>query len=402
MRAFGFGAENAARRRRGGPTLPALPLPIGSALNGSANTALKAALARVTNGAGRAKFYIAGDSVSFGQGAGTTADAFRLTGARANRWPAALAAELTGIGYPALDNAFVGDGAIGTVTGGAVDFSAYDPRVSHGTWSATADQRFAGGSCWVNQAGSIMRLTAAGVDTFEIVYLNFATATFGTDVDGANPVSGPASGAISTNGGAFGFTRITLTGASASGSHYGEFGATGGTGASAIALASMTAYASAAKAIDIKVGAACGATSAQLATTNHDGGHWSDLDYLAFEAPDLTIILCGINDMNAAVGASAFAANLHTIIARAKLSGDVLLCFPYAVQSIPDATYQAYNAAAKAQAVSDGVAFMSFYEYFGAYTSALGARTADGTHPLAAMAAEIGRVARRCIQAMAA
>lgn len=397
MRPFGFGAEIAARRRRGGSPPPALPLPLGFALNGSTNAALKAALARVSAGAGRAKIYVDGDSLSVGQGAGTTADGYRLTGARANRWPAALAAELTGVGYPALDNAFVGDGAIGAVTGGGMDYGGYDPRIGHGTWSATADQRLAGGSYWANQTGSIMRLTTAGVDTFEIVYLNLAAATFGTDVDGANPVSGPASGAITTNGGAFGFTRVTLTGASASGSHFAEFGATGGS----IGLVSMTAYAGATKAIDIRVGAGCGATSTQLATTNHDGGHWSNLDYLAFEAPDLTIVLCGINDMNGSVGASTFAANLHTIIARAKLSGDVLLCFPHANQSLSDATYQAYNAAAKAQAVSDGVAFMSFYEYFGAYNSALGARTADGTHPLAAMAAEIGQVARRCIQAMA-
>lgn len=70
MIALGLGI---GRRRKLGTAVPLFPSPPnGFALNGSANVALKAMLARVRGGQGRGRIVFKGDSTTAGAGSGTS------------------------------------------------------------------------------------------------------------------------------------------------------------------------------------------------------------------------------------------------------------------------------------------------------------------------------------------
>ena len=155
------------------PTPTPVPAPTiaGFARNGSGNAAVSAMLARVRGGTGRGKIVMKGDSTTVGQGGGTTADPYRLTGARANRPAAVLAAGMTAAGIPAVDGSVVADNGLGAFA--TVPLPAYDPRIDLGSpaWTFVADQSFAGAALMQNSAGGIASFTPAGpVDRFELVY----------------------------------------------------------------------------------------------------------------------------------------------------------------------------------------------------------------------------------------
>ena len=213
LRAVGLLVPAAAATTAATPA-PTSP-PTGLALNGSANSTLKAMLARVKAGSGRGRLSLVGDSTSVADGAG--AGGARIAGARANRPSAVLAALLTGAGYPALDNSLYS----ANVQPSGLTLPAYDPRIALGSWqefnpaSNAVFGDFAGGGFLGAGTGDPLTVTLANVDTFEVQVYNTGTFTLTFRINGAAPASGPASQSFTPTTGT---TRVILKAASV-GSH---------------------------------------------------------------------------------------------------------------------------------------------------------------------------------------
>lgn len=410
---FGFGFSTRRRPGTGSatPPTPAFVPPTGYQANGAGNAALKAMIARVKAGTGRGRIVWKGDSTTVGQGGGTTADAYGLTNARANRPPAVLASLLSAAGIAAFDNGVTGNNGLDQA-GGGPSLPVFDPRVSLGSpaWQLAGGLDFAGGNFLTNQAGAFTFTPTTDVDRFEVDVYNSNAFTLAFLVDGAAPATVSVVRTSGTNAGTVagstltipapgsGFTRVGIA-AAATGSHTVSFTST--SAATAGAVRGVVAYASDTPAIDMVVHAACGAAASHQAAS---GGGWSNNDALAFDAPDLTIINCGLNDMAGGRSTAAYAADLQTMITTAKLSGDVLLMVPHpAAPSVaPLATQAAFNTAARNVAASNGVALFSLFDHYGgAFDTAFAARMFDGiVHPAAQAYAEFAALDKAVLQAM--
>ncbi|GGB18914.1 hypothetical protein GCM10011380_05590 [Sphingomonas metalli] len=366
------------------------PLP-GFAANGATNAALRAAVARVRAGTGRGRIVWKGDSVTVGQGAGTSADPHYLTGARAKRIPAVLATLLSQGGTRTLDGAVVADHAIAKLTGLSV--AAYDPRIVFPAdgWRVIDAPALAGGGFWAPHSSGWQFTPEGNVDSFEVVVYQSNDETYGFAIDGKPPAGGAATLVTKADSG---FVRHVLKAAD-SGSH--TLTITGAQGHGA--LRSVAAYAAGAAALDMSVHAALGARTAQQAAT---GSGWSNREALVFDAPDLTIVMLGLNDMAAAVAATDYATGLASIVEAAKASGDVLLVFPPPAAGDYNRNVVAMRDAAAGVAAKAGIAFFSLYDYYGPFSSTLAARMADGeVHPRAEFAAEIAGLLRDALRRMA-
>jgi hypothetical protein len=402
MGGFGFGVGR--HRRKAAPAGAVGTSITGFALNGSSNAILKAAVARVKANTGRGRIVFKGDSTTVGQGGGSGAP-YNLAGARANRIPAVLSSLLSTAGIATLDNSMVGDNGM---TQAGFGLGAYDTRASPGAWSYENGQGFAGGNFLTNRAGAFSFAPATNVDTFEVDIYNSNVFNLSLSIDGVAPSSvivaktsgSPAAivtgSSISIPGAGSGFSRIVVTAAN-TGAH--SLAMTSSTGFADGAIRSISAYASATRALDILVHAALGATAVNQAAI---GNGWSNNDALAFDAPDLTIINCGLNEMGSGGSSSAYSAALQTMIATARLSGDVLLMFPHPSGSPYNNNVATFRNIASGLAVSNSIAFISLYDYFGGtFTPALQARMADGiVHGTAEFYAEVGDVLKQCILAM--
>lgn len=367
----------------------------GFAMNGAANTVLRAAVDRVRAGTGRGRIVWKGDSITVGQGAGTGADPFYLTGARARRIPAMLAASLSAGGTPTLDAGFVADHAIHSATGRDL-LAAFDPRIGFvetpgASWNVQPAAGLAGGGYWQPGSNRLTFTPETDVDTFEIVAFRSNSETYRIAIDDAPPVSGAAS--LSTTAGG-GFVRH-LVKAAASGRHRLALWADGVMGA----FRSVIAYREGAAGFDMIVHAALGSQSGNQAAS---GSGWSNMEALAFDAPDLTIVLLGLNDMNVGTPTADYARNLKTIVDGARASGDVLLVFPPPAAGNYNRDVALYRDAAAGVAAIAGVAFLSLYDYYGPFSTVIAARMADGlVHPDAAFAADIAGVIGQALRRMA-
>ncbi|WP_375396520.1 SGNH/GDSL hydrolase family protein [uncultured Sphingomonas sp.] len=405
MPGFGLGIASAARRRYRFQMVIADPIvpPVGFVRNGATNPALKAMLARVAGGTGRGRIVFKGDSTS--AGAGGSDLAADNTGARPFRPAAALAGQLSTGGIPALDNGFVGDN--GMTKEGGCGLPAYDGRVVLANWNVYPDYSFAGGALLGSNSGALTFTATTSVDTFEMVLFNLSSpAVMTVLIDGAAPASIVRSGGMTGSANTLvagtsgvGFCKAIVTAASA-GTH--TISLTSNTTDRPI-LRSIIAYDSAVRAIDMLVHAVNGAKSADQGYTSSPDLFYNN-DALGYDAPDLTVINLGLNDGSQGVSASAYSSNLQAIVAKAKLSGDVLLVSPHPASSSFSAfaMQTGLRDAAAALAVANGIAYMDLYSYFVSF-AAVQSRLADGfVHPRGEMYAEIGQVYRRCIQAMAA
>ncbi|MGV0964181.1 MAG: SGNH/GDSL hydrolase family protein [Polynucleobacter sp.] len=396
--------------------------PTGFAMNGATNATLKAMLARVAGGTGRGRVVFAGDSAFVGVGANVTADgttssvAAQCAGARPYGPSAVLAAELTALGYPALDNARVADGSLVNASVALTDF---DPRVALGSpaWTVLTNQLlFAGGSLIQPNTGAFAFTATTAVDSFEAVfYRDNGGGVFTVTVDDA------AVAVTASNGGAVSGAGSNVVTVPASGNGFCKV--TGAVGSAATRTLKITgantngflcyvrAWNSAVPAIDLINNAGQGLTSAQQAAA---GSGYKALDALGFDAPDLTIVKLGLNDAAQGVSAASYVANLRAIITKARLTGDVLLVTPHFANPSFAATANqtalrdaaAALAAASGTAADGGAALGCAYfdeqAYFGAW-STIAARTADGlVHPNRGMYAEEAQALRRCIQVMSA
>lgn len=372
------------------------PTPIaGFYANGASNSLIKAAVARVKAGTGRAKILSKSNSTGTGQGAGTGAN--KLVGARMKRPTALIAAALTQAGLPALDVGVVADNGVDGGANSAAALPDYDPRVTINTWSRQFNQTFAGGGYLVigDTGGEPFKIEFAdAADTFEVVHYSTGNAAYNISLDGAT-IQGGNSG--STNG--FGKTTQVLGAAAA-----------GRTGllntvapADTLALCSFRAWNSKVPAIDFVVDASCGATATQqLGTSNDFQDGWSPDAHLRYEAPDLTMIEVGINDLAQGIANATTIAAIQQGITSAKLSGDVLLIVPHGFNTATasDANQQALNTAIKNLAAQNSVSCLSLYEHFGPFSSTQSKLVDDGIHPTADFYAEIAAVEQQTLQLM--
>ncbi|WP_375401964.1 SGNH/GDSL hydrolase family protein [uncultured Sphingomonas sp.] len=405
MGRLGLGLGAGLGRRRGllGAVATISPTPpFGFAANGSENPVLRAMLARVRSGAGRGRIVFKGDSTTAGAGGGRADSPVHLADARPARTSAVLAALLTTDGYPTLDGSVVGDNGCA----GYVSLPDYDRRVTLGSpdpWTIDGGQAFAGGNYLLGRNSAFDFTPDTAVDTFEIV-VYAVPAAYRIAIDGAAPASLTASagvnvaGGVATATGAGGFHRIVARAADA-GTHTLRLTEAGGG-----VVRSVTAYDGTAAAIDLLNHASSGASSGDQASTGNDGAGWYNNQALGYDAPDLTIVNLGLNDIGAALPPATYRANLRRAVATAKLSGDVLLVFPHPAGEQFAVNAAAYRDTAAALAVDEGVAFLSLFDHYGgAFTPALRARMRDGlVHGDPAFYAEIAELYRRSIRVMAA
>lgn len=405
-----FSDAMAARRVSAFQAMAAAAL-TGFALNGSTNTALKAMLARKTG-----RIVYKGDSTGAGIGASITTggvsntNAAQFADSRPYRPTAILAGLISGAGIPTLDNGFVGDAA-GRLFG-PISVTSYDTRVSFpgSAWTAAGAvaeggltaQSFAGASYFNGAgAGPLVFTPTTSVNTFELVVYNTG-GTYTILIDGVAPATVTAPGctvagnAVTPPNTSTGFSKITVTAATPA------IRALRVTPTGTPLLRSIIGYDTTSPAINILCHASAGANSNDTAAADKS---WANLDALGYDAPDFTIIKIGLNDSNAGVSTATYAANLQKLIAKAKLSGDVLVLWANSANPstfLSEALQDSYRDTAKAAAATAGVAFGDHRAAFGNW-AVVGSRSADNTvHPNRAFYADIEAYDWLCIQAMVA
>jgi lysophospholipase L1-like esterase len=108
-------------------------------------------------------------------------------------------------------------------------------------------------------------------------------------------------------------------------------------------------------------------------------------------APDLTVIMLGINDAQQGIAPATYQANIQALISAAKASGDVVIMSmvpsdPTLASTVTNE--KLYAATLPALASSNGAPFLDMYNRFGAFASPLMANT---LHPNAAGYADMAR-----------
>ncbi|RYF03713.1 MAG: hypothetical protein EOO77_30645, partial [Oxalobacteraceae bacterium] len=312
---------------------------------------------------------------------------YGLTGARANRPPAVVAAALSAAGIACLDNGFVGDNGVQAANNFAL--SSYDSRFTLGEGHISAQyHNFAGGSFLAVGYPSTHFKPVGSYD--RAVLTVYRSGNWGIDFTANDMDNGPKFGTSHLDVTPVGGFLAATFGLNSPG----EFEGAMAGDATKTAVRSLYVYNSAVPAIDTLVHAACGANSSDQAASSAGTStqNWSNLEALKFDAPDLTIINLGLNNMNGNNPVANYRTDLQAIITAAKISGDVLLLFPHPAGGNYNQNVAGYHAAAKQLAADNGVAFFSLYEYLGgAFTTSLGNRMFDGiVHPNAELYAEIG------------
>lgn len=267
-------------------------------------------LAGVLAKTGRAKILCVGDSTTAGLGAGSGGTT-NSTGARQNSYPDFLGARLNALGIPTTLGSF---GGYGNDTGNA----AYDARVSYGAGWSSSGSTIGGGLIANSSTTNPISFTPAETfDTIDLYFLSFTNnGTFTVNVDG-----GAAAATINSGASNVGYTKQTVT--VARGTHTINI-ARNGTGG-IVYLLLVDTYDSTKPAVSIINVGKSGSTSNSWVDTSLA---WSTLTMIGNLAPDLTILDLGINDAIQSVALATYTANMQTVIAKAKLTGDVIAKLP--------------------------------------------------------------------------
>lgn len=324
--------------------------------------------ASVRSGASRARILCIGDSVTFGEGAGTPD---KFTGARPLSYPAQLAVKLAAAGLPAINESFFAGFGGGTTT--AATMLSYDARIVAGAgWSAGLTPVTAGGGHWVNNSDltTLSFTPTIPVDRFAVYY--FTEPTFGEftiDVNGGSttPLSQNSTKSLA---------NVTLT--AVLGTNTVNIRRVSGT----VRIAGVIAWNSAAAAVDVINLGWSGSTAVSWNSTIDP---WSPLNAIQTLAPDLTIIKLGINDWTNSVTLANFRAGLNALIARARLTGDVMLCSPNQTGGAALTTAQdTYIDVLRDVVDSANVRMSDGYVFHGTYAALNGAgKMFDTLHPKA-------------------
>ena len=372
------------------PAVPAGP-PVGFHANGASNTALKAMISDVKAGTRRGTIVWKGDSTSVETGAGT--GSLGTDGAYAKGLKPTLATLLTASGLPTLNKAVVGDASLQEA---GVSYTAYDPRVVRNAWDILPSKLFAGGGIWQDSGASAFTLTETGVNSFEFVAYDTGNGgiTYSFLIDGAAPTVGPA---ILVSGGFGGFVKATV-GVATVGTHTLSITCN----SRSAGFRSIKPFNSTVKGVDILCHASGGARSFEQASA---GAGFQNLDAITYDAPDLAIINCVLNDVASGVSTADCVASNAAMVNAARLTGSPLLIFPQPA-GMQFEGLAPYNTALKAWAAANGVPFFSFWEYYGSpatLSPTFASRLYDGlVHPKEELYVEMAGVLKRVIDAMAA
>lgn len=321
-------------------------------------------LSNVFNGAGDARILFIGDSTTWG-----AYSAAYPANATSSGWPA-LMSRMMPASLPA-SNATATPQAAGTT----------DSRVTL-AGAFTQSNLAAGFAHWcytVNGAGTLVFTPRDGV-----IYDSFTIYTQGGQ--GGGTISATATGGTTTNivqPYSNNVVKTTVTAGSAGTSNAVTLSWVSGTSVQVIGI---EAFSSTTRRIRFSNAGFSGSTS----------GVWTDantsLSAIKAWAPDLTIIMLGINDAQSNIPPATYQANIQTIITNAKLSGDVVVMS--VVPSDPSLTTvvaleKSYAALLPALASANNVPFIDMFSRFNSsFTTSMMTNT---LHPNPAGYADMAR-----------
>lgn len=336
----------------------------------------RVALANTMSGLSDSKSVFIGDSTDCGY----YASGSQYAGNRKLTVPQAFAKRLAGIGVPVSTASQFGTQSVPTGS-----LAAYDPQWTYGAgWSGSSVGSVAGGfllqntsdTTTANYTPTDVNGTALVFDRIEICYLKNSTyANFTVAVDGGAALF------TSTQAGAGAFDTQTIN--VTSGTHTINIAKTAPDAAKTFYLASIRAYSSTAKTVQVMNLAGGSMDSTKMANSAQ---YFGTVNMLTRVAPHLTTINCSINDALAATSIATYKANIQAIITAAKISGDVILRTgntgsPGYSGFVLDSDDK-YIAALEELAVLNGCPFINIKSRLGQFAemSALGF-IVDGLHP---------------------
>lgn len=328
-------------------TTSAANLTVGSP---SAFSLWQAALARQGSGGGEARINVIGDSLVYGFGGAQPYEANSFTD---------RARTLLNTSGPLAGT--VAEGMISLVDANS------DTRIpTPPGWSWEAG--FGLGLCGqnINSNGSANALSVTGTGTAIDVYYVAGQQSWTYTIDGGSPVTVPA--------GTLGNARLRVAGLS-NASHTIAITASAGQ----TRLWGIEFHANLTTGIRMSRMGVGGTTAGSWASTASAFGVPNPSVTTFFNSPDLTVVFLGTNDINQAVGASTYAANLTTLIgnARAKNS-DVLLVTAPQPGVVTNA--QPYADAALALAIPQNVGVLDVYRRWPAAYADQSAWRSDSLH----------------------
>ena len=316
----------------------------------------------VISGARRAKVACVGDSNTTGYGsvAGGAANCV------ASSYPRRLADRLAAGGVAAR-----WDSAWGMHNESAANLAIFDTRLVIGAgWAQFSAWSLGGHTLLNNTTTNAYSFTPTGqVDTFDVwVLRNTGLGTMTIDIDG-----GATTGINSAAAPDIFKTTITA----ALGTHTLNVRRVTGD----CFVVGIDAYNSAA--LDVAV-YNTGWDSGTSDNVAYAALGYSPLPALGLVAPDLTILMIGINDWNAAISVATFTTNVQAVITKGQLTGDVILMAPIETSGATSAATQAtYRSAMRDLAAANGCVFIDMQERFGTYAVAnANGFMADGSHPM--------------------
>ena len=318
-------------------------------------------LAAVRAGTARAKVLCIGDSTSYGSGS---------TNGQINSW-VSLVRQALDTNYAPATNGLV----IPKYQNGAGQSSSY--LIAGSGW-LTALQGWAGRSSYSSGAatsGSLNYAPGFRCDRVDIYYINHSNPSFNAVVN-VN-LNGSSIGTFDTAvGSGSNFAKVTM---SFTATDNPTIGLTRlGTGGSTW-IVGMEAYLSTSPAIGVGNAGIEGTATLQW---QDDASTTSSLKALRLYAPDLSVIMLGVND---STGTSKvdYKSRLTNIVKAAKESGDVMLMSPVPTNDATRAANEAlYRDAAQEIATRYGCIFLDLFARWGTWAAANAkGYMFDDTHP---------------------
>lgn len=261
----------------------------------------RAARGKVLANLDNAKVACIGDSTTMGIGANTTTNLSRSTS-----YPAAMARVMAARGLVTSAQNFFGSGN--------VTLGNYDTRVTNSGSTSL-------GSVNATLGGALLQLTGVGTWTYTpatacTVWDVYSVKTGGTGSFEINRDGGAADATVTGTTTPATIVKTTVSGAGTALNMVRTVGT--------CYVAGVSAY-TATKCVEVWNMGASGLKAANLATTTLG---YSELNALAFYAPNLTVLMVGINDWEAFTSMAAWQASMRSVIDTARISGDVVLVTP--------------------------------------------------------------------------
>ncbi|MDR9813124.1 SGNH/GDSL hydrolase family protein [Rhizobium hidalgonense] len=320
----------------------------------------KAALARVAGGTGRGKIVCIGDSTTFGEGSGTGGNG--RIGCMPKSWPAKLAASLTALGTPAVNENKIGSSGITTTT---VTITENRNSVKPGFNPASAGwvlstSTAAGGVLFTNTADTSSILSYAptiSVSKFELIDLTVSTGGSITyNVDGGSETVLSQAGSSTL--------RSTIIDCGSLGAHTLNVKRVSGNAF----VVGVRAWDDTAKAFDIwNLGNCVSQTSDWITTANP----WSSLSAATTYCADADLVIIDLTINNALLSPSSYnttyPTQMQSIINAAKAGGaDVLLMTgnPSRIDIIADSVQQQFRQALRTLATTNDLPMIDQYSKY--------------------------------------